>query len=155
MLAFYPLWRATSPCPSDIILRTELATSLGGFEEHFSGMYGMYEDQAFLARVYLAPAVYFASSIWLKYREHPESYVATVTRAGGYDRVRENFLEWLDAYLKIRSGVDPRVQGALRKAVRRYRHPLIHALFRIAERVRSVLRPLQGSVLRRRARRSL
>jgi glycosyltransferase involved in cell wall biosynthesis len=152
MLALYPLGRATSPCPSDIILRTELARSLGGFEERFTGMY---EDQAFLAKVYLASPVYFASSIWLKYREHPESCVATVIRAGGYDRVREYFLEWLEAYLKTRSGVDPRVQKALRKAVRRYRHPFIHALLRIAERVRSVLRPLRGSVLRRRAGRSL
>jgi glycosyltransferase involved in cell wall biosynthesis len=140
VLALYPLGRATSPCPSDILLRTELVKSFGGFEDQFTGQYQLYEDQAFLAKVYLSSAVYFASNIWLKYREHSESCVATVNKAGGYDQVREYFLKWFEAYLKTRGGVDSRVETALRKALRKYRHPHIHAMLRMADNVRSSLR---------------
>ena len=68
----YPLGSALAPCPSDLLLRRDLVESIGGFEEHFIGPRQMYEDQAFLAKLYLEAAVYFSSHVWLNYRQHPE-----------------------------------------------------------------------------------
>ncbi len=62
-LALYPLSKASAPCPSDLLLRRELIASLGGFEEHFTGPRQLYEDQAFLAKLYLAAPVYFADRV--------------------------------------------------------------------------------------------
>lgn len=69
-LALYPLGMAAAPCPSDLLLRRAVVTELGGFEEHFTRMY---EDQAFLAKLYLAAPVYISDRVWLSYRQHSES----------------------------------------------------------------------------------
>ena len=47
-VALYPLGEAAAPCPSDLLLRRDVVTALGGFEEHFTGPRQLYEDQAFL-----------------------------------------------------------------------------------------------------------
>ena len=39
------------PCPSDLMLNREALIRLGGFEEKFNGMYGMYEDQALMTKL--------------------------------------------------------------------------------------------------------
>ena len=109
-LALYPLGTATAPCPSDMIVRTCLARTLGGFEEQFTAMY---EDQAFLAKLYLEAPVYFSSEVWIKYRQHTDSCVASVNDAGKYHEVRLYFLNWFEAYLKKKSKVDRRVLAAL------------------------------------------
>jgi glycosyltransferase involved in cell wall biosynthesis len=139
-LALYPLGRAAAPCPSDIALRSEVASALGGFEEQFTGSYQLYEDQAFLAKLYLASAIYCSSRTWLKYRLHPDSCVARVNKAGKYDEVRRYFLFWLDSYLRTKPDVDRRVQAALRRALRRHRHPGIHRVLAMAGRIRRYIR---------------
>lgn len=125
-LALYPLGEAAAPCPSDLLLRRDLVLSLGGFEEHFTGPRQMYEDQGFLAKLYLAAPVYFSDSVWLNYRQHAESCVATMTREGRYHEVRHYFLEWLDGYLATLPQRDLRVVWALKKALLPYRHPWCH-----------------------------
>ena len=84
-LSLYPLGSAAAPCPSDIVVRASLVRQIRGFEERFTGHNQMYEDQAFLAKLYLVAPVYFCSRISLKYRVHPASCVATVGRAGKYE----------------------------------------------------------------------
>lgn len=127
-LALYPLGTAAAPCPSDLLLRHSVMEELGGFEEHFTGPRQLYEDQVFLTKLYLAAPVYFSDRVWLDYRQHDDSCVAVWKRQGRYHEVRSYFLEWLERYLKaappnIRHEVGP----ALRRALRRYRHPLLHA----------------------------
>jgi glycosyltransferase involved in cell wall biosynthesis len=139
-LGLYPLGRAAAPCPSDIVLRSEVARAIGGFEEQFTGSYQLYEDQAFLAKLYLTSAIYCSSRTWLKYRLHPDSCVARVNKAGKYDEVRKYFLFWLVAYLRPRTDVDRRVQAALRRALRRHRHPGIHRVLAMAGRIRRYIR---------------
>ena len=65
-LALYPLGRAASPCPSDLLVRRDLVMALGGFEEHFTGVRQLYEDQGFLAKLYLAAPVYFSDRVWIR-----------------------------------------------------------------------------------------
>jgi hypothetical protein len=127
-LALYPLGKATSPCPSDLLLRTDLVRSLGGFEEHFTGARQLYEDQGFLAKLYLAAPVYFSDRTWINYRQHSESCMATVMADGRYDEVRLYFLNWLEQYLVARPRTDARVGVALEKALWQFRHPGLYAV---------------------------
>ena len=59
------------------MLRRAVVEQVGGFEEDWVGSLQMFEDQVFLAKVYLATPVVVADRVWLRYRQHPESYVAT------------------------------------------------------------------------------
>ncbi|MEA3057960.1 MAG: hypothetical protein QOF34_775, partial [Sphingomonadales bacterium] len=124
ILALYPLGKAAAPCPSDLMVRRAAAVALGGFEESFTGALQMYEDQAFLAKLYLERAVYFDERCWLNYRRHDASCVSTVSRAGRYDEVRHHFLEWLAKYLAQKPHLQgPAVMTALNRALLPYRHP--------------------------------
>ena len=124
-LALYPLGKACAPCPSDLLLRRNVVASLGGFEEHFTGPY---EDQGFLAKLYLAAPVYFSDKVWINYRQHAHSCMAEVTRQGRYHEVRLYFLNWLEAYLISMPQPDPRVVTALHRALWPYRHPRMQAM---------------------------
>ncbi len=123
-LALYPLGRAGAPCPSDIMLRKEAIERLGGFEAHFTRERQMYEDQAFFGKLYLAWPVYFASNVWLDYRVHPDSCVASVRREGQYGEVRRFFLDWYRPYVAASDapGKD-RVLRAIDRARWKLDHP--------------------------------
>ena len=132
----YPLGRAAAPCPSDLMIRRPVAVALGGFEESFTGPLQMYEDQAFLAKLYLQHSIYFASACWLDYRRHDGSCVAEVSRQGRYEEVRQHFLEWFEEYLKERPELKhPAVIAELRRAQLPYRHPHLAQPIRIAGKI--------------------
>ena len=105
-----------------------MVTILGGSEEHFTGPRWLYEDQVFLAKLYLASPVYFSDRVWLNYRQHADSGMAEATRQRRYHGARLYFLNWLEAYLKaMPQAPDGRVFAALRGALWPYRHPKMHA----------------------------
>lgn len=116
-LAIYPLGKAPAPCPSDVMIRRSVLDRVGGFEAHFSGARQLYEDQGAFAKIYLAAPVYFSSRVWLDYRQHAESCVATVHRDGRYAEVRRYWIDWFERYLPTCAapGKD-RVAAALRRA---------------------------------------
>jgi glycosyltransferase involved in cell wall biosynthesis len=119
----HPLGDATSPPPSDIFLRHETVKRIGGFEETFDafeGKYQLYEDQAFLTKVYLKEVLFVANVRWDKYRLHPDSCSAAVERAGQYHSVRLFFLNWLAGYLTGERVKDAEVWMALQEALRPY-----------------------------------
>jgi glycosyltransferase involved in cell wall biosynthesis len=136
MLAVYPLGSADAPCPSDLMVRRATALALGGFEESFTGALQMYEDQAFLAKLYLECTIYFDERCWLDYRRHDASCVATVSKDGRYDEVRHHFLEWLQAYLGERPHLQhPAVMSALNRALITYDYPRLGPPLRAAGRL--------------------
>jgi glycosyltransferase involved in cell wall biosynthesis len=116
----HPLGYATAPPPSDLLMRRELIEQVGGFEEEFRGKYQLYEDQAFLTKVYTRAAVFVSSECWDRYRIDPDSCVSAVTAAGQYHSVRLFFLRWLEAYLKEQHVKDTRVWSALHGSLRPY-----------------------------------
>jgi glycosyltransferase involved in cell wall biosynthesis len=124
----YPLGNEPAPCPSDLLYRTEVARRTGGFEERFTGVYQLYEDQAFLAKVYLSTDVVATGECLSLYRMRPDSCVSSVLREGQYDRVRWFFLRWLEQYMKENRIDDPQVWKLHRAACRRFRHPVLHRL---------------------------
>jgi glycosyltransferase involved in cell wall biosynthesis len=94
----YPLGNATAPCPSDLLLRRVAVERVGGFEEAFRGMYQLYDDQTFLAKLYLNEPVFVAGRCWDRYRQHPDQCVSVVREAGQQHTVRLAFLRWLAEY---------------------------------------------------------
>lgn len=124
----YPLGKAGTPCPSNFLLRREIVERVGGFEEGFRGRYQLFEDQAFLAKVYLNAPVFVANQCWDQYRLHPDSISSVVNQAGEYHTVRLFFLNWLETYLCEQDARDSQVWNALQKALWPYRHPFLHQL---------------------------
>jgi len=145
-LALYPLGKADAPCPSDMMIRTGSLKALGGFEEQFTAMY---EDQAFLAKLYLAAPVYFSKKIWLRYRQHAGSSVAVAHESGKYHDSRLRFLNWFEVYLATKENPDRQVLAALRRAFRPYRQPRIHFLFSLPTKIKGRLRNLRSLIGRR------
>jgi glycosyltransferase involved in cell wall biosynthesis len=147
-LSLYPFGTAQAPCPSAFVLRSGLVKQIRGFEEQFAGDNQLYEDQAFLSKVYLSAPVYFCSTPSIKYREHQASLSAKVRKAGKYHQVRLYFLEWFEEYLRTVGEVDPRVTLSLRRALRYYRNPRIHYLLSVPTMVRNRCRRLGAQTSR-------
>ena len=114
-LTIYPLARRSSAAGTDVLVRRSVFDAVGGFEEHFRGIYQLYEDQVFLIKVYLRYPVYISSRVWRHYRLHDASRCQHPSPAD-YWRVRGFFLDWLEADV-MRLG-DPRVSAAFLRARR-------------------------------------
>lgn len=134
LLKVYPLGKADPPCPSDLLIRRPVVERIGGFEEAFTGPLQLYEDQAFLAKLFLEGTIFFSDRIWLDYRLHDQSCTARVVREGLGPEVRGYCLEWFATYL---AGTphwhNPSIRWALLRALRPYRHPHISRVGRIAK----------------------
>ncbi len=100
----YPLGSGAAPCPSGLIIRADALREIGGFENSFSGIYGLYEDQAFLAKVYLNRKVYVSGKANNLYRKRQGSMTDSLTDENLYRTVRLFFLEWLTGYLQANPG---------------------------------------------------
>jgi glycosyltransferase involved in cell wall biosynthesis len=99
----------------DLLVRRSVFDAVGGFEERFRGVF---EDQAFLIKVYLRYPMYISSRVWLLYRQHDASCFAQTSRVS-YRQVELAFLNWLDDDVE-RLG-DARVSAAFRRARRKVR----------------------------------
>jgi glycosyltransferase involved in cell wall biosynthesis len=102
LFSLYPLGRGAAPCPSDLLLARELVERVGGFEEQFDAQraYQLYEDQAFLVKVYLASPVFAAEESWTKYRMHSNSCMALFLQDDQrHAASRSFFCDWLEKYL--------------------------------------------------------
>jgi glycosyltransferase involved in cell wall biosynthesis len=124
----HPLGRVTAPCPSDLLLRHEIVEAVNGFEEKFTGIYQLYEDQAFLAKVYLSAPVFVSSSTWTGYRLHPDSCCYRVASSGDEPLARMFYLQWLKDYLHTNQIEDVSIHKALNTALLLQRHPLLNQL---------------------------
>jgi glycosyltransferase involved in cell wall biosynthesis/peptidoglycan/xylan/chitin deacetylase (PgdA/CDA1 family) len=114
----HPLGEGTAPCPSDLLVRRRIIERIGGFEEEFRGVYRVYEDQAFLAKVYLHACVFVSGESWTRYRIHPDSCMSTFQVAGHFPAARLFFLDFLKRYLETERVQDVRIWTRLRKALR-------------------------------------
>jgi glycosyltransferase involved in cell wall biosynthesis len=124
----YPLGEGAAPVPSGLMLTRKAIDEVGGFEETFRKQYSLYEDQAFLSKIYLTQKVYVSSKSNNLYRQRPESIVKSVKADGQYDNVRKYFLEWFQSYIDRNNINDIKLRALLGKALLPYHKPFEHWL---------------------------
>jgi glycosyltransferase involved in cell wall biosynthesis len=131
---------AETPPPSDILFRRQAAVGVGGFEEAFTGIYTTYEDQAFLAKMYLNVPIFVSNQCWDKYRLHSGSLCAVQESEGRAPIARLFYLRWLDGYLATQKVIDVPIRRLVRKALWASEHPLAYKLakygFHIAKQLK-------------------
>ncbi len=128
MYYLYPLGEGAAPVPSGLMIKKEVFERSGFFEESYVKEYSLYEDQAFLSKIYLQEKVYISSACNNLYRQRPGSIVTWVREKGHYYDVREYFLKWLQSFLAQKKIKDKRLKRLLIKALFRYDYPKIFYL---------------------------
>lgn len=150
MLQLYPLGKGAAPCPSGMMVRRSVHDHIL-FVEDFIGPTAVYEDQAFLAQLYLHENVFVSSACHNLYRQRQASQVFNVHQDGRYHRVRQYYLEWFEQYLKDHSINNSRIDTLLQKALLPYHHPLrfrvlIDIPSRIVRKAKQVARKLLNRI---------
>ena len=118
-IANYPLGTKVAPSMNAICVRRGVFGRIGAFVEQFRGMY---EDQAFLAKLYLQCRIVVSDRCYDRYRIHPNSICAQVSATGTYHDFRLEFLRWLEAYLEVQQIEAPAVAAALERALAPYQN---------------------------------
>jgi glycosyltransferase involved in cell wall biosynthesis len=124
--------RRQAAAPSGMLVRAGVLRRLGGFEESFRGMY---EDQAFCAKLCLVHQVVTTSVCSYRYRQHPGSSSAAADRSGEHDFGRRPFLDWLGGYLDRQGVRGGPVREALRRELWWSDHPALARAARHARRL--------------------
>jgi GT2 family glycosyltransferase len=108
------------PCPCSVMARTDAIKKVGGFEESFRGMY---EDQAFYAKMCLSATILATGDCLAWYRIHPESTYSTAISSGTTHDLHYNFLRWLETYSREHGVSDLCIWQALRRQLWLYKDP--------------------------------
>jgi glycosyltransferase involved in cell wall biosynthesis len=87
------------PAPSTIMVRREVARSVGGFVEESHQHRGLYDDQFFYVKVGLTVPVLAADGLWCKYRQHPGATTHIEYKANRHTSARLQWLDWIAGYL--------------------------------------------------------
>jgi glycosyltransferase involved in cell wall biosynthesis len=87
------------PAPSTIMVRHNVASSVGGFVEESHRYRGLYDDQFFYVKVGLEVPVLAADRLLCKYRQHPEATTHVEYEAGRHTSARLHWLSWIGDYL--------------------------------------------------------
>jgi glycosyltransferase involved in cell wall biosynthesis len=87
------------PAPSTIMVRNEVASSVGGFVVESHQHRGLYDDQFFYVKVGLEVPVLAADRLWCKYRQHPEATTYVEHKASRHTSARLQWLNWIAQYL--------------------------------------------------------
>jgi glycosyltransferase involved in cell wall biosynthesis len=108
----------TSATPQSPMVRREAIDAVGGFDEAFTDMY---EDQVFLAKLFLAHDVWIDGVALHRYRQHADSCVNRAHREGRHRAARRRYLRWLRARLAESGGphagpIAPLVARELRRS---------------------------------------
>ena len=120
------LGTVTVPCTCSIVVRADVLTRVGGWEESFTGMF---DDQAFYAKLMLREPVLVATELWDRYRRHPTSMYQTAKREGTVRSARLDYLTWVRNYVRERRVASGALSRAIERAIWLERHPrLVQAL---------------------------
>jgi len=138
----YPIGYFGAPCPSSFLVRREAFDCVDGFEECFNTTtHQLYEDMAFLAKIYLAVPVYVSGLCLDRYRCHPLSMWHSAKGTNIEESARKFYFRWLKRYLRSQDIADPDIWRAVRRKFWVYSLPLplssTRFLRRIANRIDS------------------
>jgi glycosyltransferase involved in cell wall biosynthesis len=91
---------AAALCTCGVLVRREAVMGVGGFEDRF---HGLFEDQAFFAKVLLDHDVFSTAECLALYRQHPDSCCAQASLAATALAERHTeYLHWLSGYVRSR-----------------------------------------------------
>ncbi|HEX6386757.1 MAG TPA: glycosyltransferase [Anaerolineae bacterium] len=127
LLARFLQMESISPCTCSVLLRREVVERVNGFEESFRGLY---EDQAFFAKLCLAAPILVTDECVARYRQHTNSGSSIARKTGQRRAARLTFLKWLERYLSRKGVEDGEVWQALRRELWPYQHPFLYRLRR-------------------------
>jgi glycosyltransferase involved in cell wall biosynthesis len=122
----YPLGKGDSFCTCALIMRKEVLSNIGGFDESFLEKDQLYEDQVLYVKICLQENVYISSICNNFYRQRPDSLVHGLYAQGYYLQGRYFFLKWLKKYLKQNNIKNKKINRMLRKAFLPYTCPMIY-----------------------------
>lgn len=124
----------------DILVRREVVEAVGGYETDFRGMY---EDQAFHAKLCLHEAAFVAHECWYRYRQHPKACTVTSHTTGQTEIARQIFLTWLEKYLLDQGFEKTEIWQMVQNRLWSYRHPI---QFYLQEKREKLLRRVKGMI---------
>lgn len=107
------------------LIRSKVIECTGGFEEVFKGMY---EDQAFFAKLCFHEPVFVVNEYWFKYRRHKDACCHEMMKNGQHSTARLNFLNWIEKYLQKQGSREDELWTVLQKELWPYRHSILHNL---------------------------
>jgi glycosyltransferase involved in cell wall biosynthesis len=131
---------------SGMLIRRLVIDEVGGFEERFKGLY---EDQAFCAKICLQFPVFSASNWWYKYRQHPDSCCAIVAKKQKeyWHLQRPVFLKYLEEYLSIKGLNNIRIWTVIKKELLPYDYPVLYFLINSTQRSINVIKRTVKSII--------
>jgi glycosyltransferase involved in cell wall biosynthesis len=132
----YPVGNYGSPCPSSFLLRRSTFDRIGGFEECFNPKtHQMYEDIAFLAKVYLSVPVFVSECLWDRYRCHRTSMSHLVEGTSREEYARRYYFRWLRHYLLQHGVTNSDIWKTIRRKAWAYWLPLPASVTRLLRRI--------------------
>jgi GT2 family glycosyltransferase/SAM-dependent methyltransferase len=140
-----------------LLVRKQALDAIGGAEDEFQNLF---EDQALLAKLYLAQSCVISGSRTARYRRHAASSTARAERKGSYHPFRPNlsyerFLRWLSDLPEVRDGVDcAELRSLIRDGLQPYDQVLTRARWRARSLVAAKVSPPARETLRRGVRRA-
>ena len=136
LIASHPIGAWGAPCPSGLLIRRSAFDLSGGFVEAFSpGTYQLYEDTAFLTKLYLCTPVYVTDICSDRYRCHPQSIWNRTKGTLREEQERAFYFRWLHGYLRDQGIHDPLLWKIIRRAGWMYRMGLPARITRILRRL--------------------
>ncbi len=132
----YPLGKFGAPCPSSFLLRRTAFDRVKGFVESFNpSTYQIFEDTAFLAKIYLDVPVFVSDLCWDRYRCNPMSLWHDVKGTSREESARKYFFQWMRNYLSERSIADIKIWSRVRRQSWVYVLPLPASAAKFLRRV--------------------
>lgn len=142
LMSSHPLGSYGAPCPSSLLIRQSVFKAIGGFVEDFNPQtFQLYEDTAFLTKVYLHAPVLISDCCTDRYRCHPQSIWQRTKGTGREELERRFYFLWLRQYLRDQAIDDPEIWKAVRKTAWMYWLPLPGSVTRLIRRVQHRLSP--------------
>jgi glycosyltransferase involved in cell wall biosynthesis len=121
---------------SNIMFRRSMTRRTGGFPDPFPRLY---EDLAFMIKVFLSEPVFVADECWDRVRRHPDSCIARAT-ASEWNAAWFFFLSWLERYLRKSGFQNSEFWQPLQRDLWPFRHPVLFRLSRLRDRATALIR---------------